>query len=359
MEPNLKIAVILPRGMHFGPRAATSIDLCVRDSVRFSRFAGSTTIICENIDEPFDGFNLEKYAPASKARRVKSVSKIIRSIGPDLIVVHQHLPSAGMIASRFPKIPVLLHKHNFIKATKGFRRFRRYRQMARLAGLVFVSDSCKNRFQDDYPRCRIPRFVARNGLPGDAWSSSPEKRDQIIAVGKIGRGKGMVEIAEALARVLPQHPGWSARIVGPLSDEADTVATFQRTLRGVERLEWVGALSHQAVIAEYLRSRISIVNSRREAFGRVAIEAFAGGTALVSSRVGGLEEVVGDACIPLACGSSDEIAARLDELLLKPERIEELAVAGRRRFERRFTIDRTAKALDDAYCDVTGSGPGD
>ena len=43
----MKIAVILPRGMHFGPKRATAIDLCVRDFVTFSRFRDTTAIFGE------------------------------------------------------------------------------------------------------------------------------------------------------------------------------------------------------------------------------------------------------------------------------------------------------------------------
>ena len=47
------IAYVLLRNSHFGPKGASSVELCVRDIVRHSRYAGSTPGRLPESGEPF------------------------------------------------------------------------------------------------------------------------------------------------------------------------------------------------------------------------------------------------------------------------------------------------------------------
>src|SRR3569833_1414309 len=49
-----KVLIVNPRGLHYGDRHATSIDLTVRVLIMHSRFRDGTTVIGDPIDHPFD-----------------------------------------------------------------------------------------------------------------------------------------------------------------------------------------------------------------------------------------------------------------------------------------------------------------
>ena len=53
-----KIAYVMLRNAHFGPRLAASVELCVRDLVVHSRYARSTLVVCPPVDEPFEGIEI-------------------------------------------------------------------------------------------------------------------------------------------------------------------------------------------------------------------------------------------------------------------------------------------------------------
>ncbi|MBY8976983.1 glycosyltransferase family 4 protein [Rhodobacteraceae bacterium NNCM2] len=345
----MTIAIVLPRNMHFGPARATSIDLVAHDAVAHSRYRDETVVICQQSDDYYDGFEIRPYPGGSTRARVRQVAEILREIGPSLIVVHQHLPSAAALARIFSETPVILHKHNFIEPVTWFRRMRRYRQLNRLAGIVFVSEACRTDFVRDFPGARARTFVAHNCLvPGD-WPPAPEKAREIVAIGRIEHRKGQVEIAEALSRVLPEFPDWRARFIGALEDDAEVATAFRRLVEASPQIDWPGPVPFAEIVAATRRASIAVVNSRKEAFGRVAIEAFAGEAALISSDCGGLKEVIGDAAAILHTGDADEIATHLRDLLGDQAKREELAQKGRQRFEELFTPAVTASQLDDAY----------
>ena len=351
----MKIATILPRNMHFGPEAATSIDLCVRDTIQFSQFGRRTTVICQEGSEHYPGVDLFSYPQGSTRRKVRYIAGPLRALEPDLIVVHQHLPSATAIARTMPDTPILLHRHNFMKPTTGPRRLFRYRQMRALAGIVFVSNACREAFLRDYPKASPPIYAAHNGLVQKDWPFEGIKSREIIAVGRVEPAKGSLEIAEALAAVLPDHPDWTARFVGALSDDRDFVQEFEAIVNGNPQITLSGFVPFHDVVAATRQSSITVVNSKCEAFGRVAIEAFAGGAALISSDVGGLREVIGDAALVVRQGSATEIEMHLRRLLENEEFRLDLARRGRERFEQNFTMEVVARDMD-AICKSVVSG---
>lgn len=150
-----------------------------------------------------------------------------------------------------------------------------------------------------------------------------------ITVGFIGRlvpEKGIDVLMDAVAR----SPRLALRIAGagPLADEL----AFRAAERGIaERFEFVGAIPPDAVGEFYRGVHVLAVPSLAttrwtEQFGRVAVEAMAHGTPVVSSDAGSLPDVVGGAGIVVRQGDAAALADAL--LAAGGERCDELVVAG-------------------------------
>ena len=102
MARDPKIAYVLLRNAHFGPRLASSVELCVRDLVLYSRYARSTLVACPPVDEPFAGVEIATIADVSLGGNVAKalgVARLLRRRGIDIAVVENHLPAAALIAA--------------------------------------------------------------------------------------------------------------------------------------------------------------------------------------------------------------------------------------------------------------------
>lgn len=352
----MRIAVVLPRNMRYGPEGATSIDLCARDAALHSRHCADMTVICEAGPGLFDDVPVATFRARTTFGRVREIARIARDLAPDLIVTHQHLPTAAGIAARLPGTPTLLYMHGMPRALRGWRRWVKARRHDRLAGLIFVSHAARDAFATLYPDVAAPAFVVPNGLDAAPWLCARERADEIVCVGRIEPEKGSLEIARALADVLPEHPGWRARFVGPESRDPSYARAFAEAVAACPAIAWEGALPFERMREVALSARIAVVASRSEGFGRVAIEAFAAGLALVSTRAGGLDEVIGDCAWPLARGDRAEIAQALRRVIADKSLREDLAARGRARFQAHFTIDAFASAFDAAVESVAKSG---
>ena len=348
------IAIVLPRGTSFGPLRATSIDLCVHDFVSHSRFAKHTAIHSGAVEIPFSGFDLrfDGGGPANQMGKAVRIASRIRNEGATLTVVHQHLPSA-FVLSKLLHHPVLLHAHNFQKAMPpSINRWLRRWRYSGLAGIIFVSEECRSDFQRNWPDLKIPTFVVHNGLDLSRWTPAPQKRKRIFVVARAAPEKGVLEAAEAVQKTLPHLPGWTSLFV---LSEVDRHPTYYAQIQRIAEasggsITLLANQPHQRVKEIMEDSEIALVPSKwAEPFGRTAIEAHAGGAALISSGRGGLREVSADAALYVDPEDSDSLIATMQKLARDDALRRGLADLGRARVSKLFEIKNISSKLDDVY----------
>ncbi len=101
------------------------------------------------------------------------------------------------------------------------------------------------------------------------------------------------------------------------------------------------------MLDHYSRAAVVVVPSRYESFGLVVIEAMRAGVPVISTAVGGLAELIDDQITGLLVPVDDSVAlARaITDLLNDAARRQATGAAGRRAWERRWTLKTMAQAL--------------
>ena len=363
MARDLKIAYVLLRNAHFGPRLASSVELCVRDLVLYSRHVRTTLVACPPVDGPFEGVEIATIPDVSVGGNVAKalgVARLLRRRGIDIAVVENHLPAASLIAAT-SGARVLLHSHAYETAPRGAAGIAAARlKVAPLAGLAFVSEDALARFRANFPFARAPMRAIPNGLDMQDWSATEAKDPTIVGVGRALADKGHIEAMAAIASALKGRPDWSARfILSAAEREPETVRTLRNaaeTSGGRVRID--ANMPHAEVKAAWEKAAIGLALTRTpEPFGRTALEALASGTALIASGLGGLAEVCGPCAVTVDPNDAKGLAAALGALMDAPDRRADLARAGRRRVEALFDIRTVARRMDDFIDVCTGDGP--
>lgn len=358
----LSVFHVMPRAMYFGAARATSIDLCVRDLIKASRFAQTTQVFAESVEDEFEGVALRPF-PRSAISATRSRAHYVASLAaaqkPDIIIVQQHLPTAAAIARRCPEARVVLQMHNFQKADyaaaslkdwlrRGYKRAR----YKRLAGLLHVSEACSQAFAAQWPDIELPQAVVHNGLDFADWTPAATRAPEVLFAGRCVAEKGGLEAAQGVARVLGTRADWSARFV--LSAVQGNAAYLQAVRSALGPLGERARIEIQRPFADvkaaFEAAAIALVPSiMSEPFGRTALEAHAGGAALISSGSGGLREVSGSSALYLPEVTAGAIASAVDRLIDQPELRAQLARDGTAWAHGRFTIAEQAGRLD-AFC---------
>ncbi len=358
MARDPSIAYVLLRNSVFGPKGAASVELCVRDLARNSRYAGSTLVVCPKVDEPFDGVAIETVPDAAfggNLAKAWSVGRMLRRRRVDIAIVENHLPVAALIAS-VARLPVILHSHAYENAAKGrLKRVVRDAELSRISGLAFVSEDCANRFLANFPKASGPMRAVPNGLDMAAWSDTGPKEKTILSVGRALDDKGHVEAMAAIVRLLPSRPDWRARFILSATDrEPKTVQTLRKAAaRMAGQVTIETNLPYAEVKAAWEKAAVAIVLTKTpEPFGRTALEALASGAALLTSGLGGLAEVCGPHAEIANPAGSEGLVVRLASLLDSQNLREKLARAGRARVASLFDIGVVAKRMDDFIDEV-------
>jgi len=340
----------MPRNMAFGPHGATAIDLCVHDIVTRLPTDVTVTVYAEDNVTPFDDLppNVSlKLFPRRSWRQKQSflprIASALRLDAPDVIVVQQHLPSAAAMVRLVSHVPVLLHAHNFQWHGRGLKRVLQKRRYQRLAGIIFVSNACRDDYHRHWPDVAIPAHVVPNGVDITRWQPHAERQKNIVFAGRLTPDKGVLPLVQAVANVLPNYPDWRADFIfGEQDKHPDYKKQVLAALQPVTAQTTVRAQQPYAEVKRlYESAGVAVVPSAyREAFGRVAIEAMAGGAALVSSTNGGLDEVIGDAAVRLPEITAPAIENALRLLLADSALRAEYAARGRARAAE-FTLANT------------------
>lgn len=180
------------------------------------------------------------------------------------------------------------------------------------------------------------------GLPGEHG---------ILVAGRVREEKGVHVFVDAMIRLLPRHPGWTAVIAGRVKPEDRAFADALRT-RAAEaglagRIRFEGEVDAADMPAWYARCLITVACPLYEGFGLTVIEAMAAGCAVVATRTGAFESMVvpGETGTLVAPGSADELAAALEPMLADPHRTAAMGARGRARACARFSIEAEARGI--------------
>lgn len=341
--------------MHFSPRLATSSELTVHDLIVQLPSHHSAIVYGQDVDDPYTDISCLLFPRRTKFDdRILAyrISQAISKDDTDIIVVEQHLPTAVKIHHFLSNVPILLHRHNDYDPPhkNKFRRWIQSRRFKSIAGIAFVSEHSRQHFLAHWgSNISCQTYVIPNGLNLSRFNpfSIVDRSSEILFVGRSIPEKGGLELARALRHVLPRHSNWQARfIIGNPDTDPDYRQTLISTLELVKNQVHI---EYQRPWAEvqyaYEHAAIAVVPSIwDEPFGRTALEAMAGGAALISSTRGGLNEVVEDAAVRLTDITPDTIAAALTDLIDHPEKRAALSTRGLEQ-AKKFTIETQVEAF--------------
>jgi mannosyltransferase len=195
---------------------------------------------------------------------------------------------------------------------------------------------------------------AEAGLPG---------RYAIGCFGRVRAQKGTDVFVEAMCRLLPRYPDFSAVIVGAITADQTGFANDLKTriqAAGLSsRIVMTGELPLDDLPRWYRRLTIYAFTSRNEGFGLTLLEAMSVGAALVASRAGAAELVVEDGVSGVLTppGDVEALATALEPLLRDPASAVAMGERARKRVIAQFSLDAEADKIAEVYRSIKQSMP--
>lgn len=194
---------------------------------------------------------------------------------------------------------------------------------------------------------RITVFYYSLPDPGCAEGErTAAKGAQVVCAGRLEPSKGQDVLIRALALLRGEIPEPLVEFVGDGSRRKSLEELAEQL--GVARYcVFRGAATHQEVLRRMRSAVVTVVPSRSEAMGCVAMESLAVGTPVIASRAGGLPEMVRDGVdgYLVQPDQPEALSERLQALLRDVRARETMGRNARERFLEHFEQGRSTEAL--------------
>src|SRR3954447_7708892 len=229
----------------------------------------------------------------------------------------------------------------------------------RMDAIIAASDSSASYLKRD--ATVIPHGVDtdRYAPPADRAAALAEAalpgRYAIGCFGRVRAQKGTDVFVDAMCRLLPRYPDFSAVIVGAITIDQTAFANDLKArieAAGLQsRIVMTGELPIEELPRWYRRLTIYAFTSRNEGFGLTLLEAMASGAALVASRAGAAEIVVEDGVTGVLTppGDVEALVAALEPLLRDPASATAMGARARQRVIAQFSRDAEANGIAEVY----------
>lgn len=226
---------------------------------------------------------------------------------------------------------------------------------------------------------RVPHKVVLHGVDVERYQPAADREQEwratglpgrhgIGVFGRVRRQKGTDLFVDAMCRLLPRYPDFTAVIVGAVTPEQTWFAEGLKARAAAAglsgRIRFLGELPPGEIPLWMRRMTVMVSPQRWEGFGLVPLEGMASGAAIVATRVGAARQLVveGETGHLIEPDDLDAMVEKIEGLLKDPARAAELGRRGRTHVLERFTVGREAAEIQSVYesCwNATGSCPPD
>ena len=306
LQSQPSIDILLPSKERFGPANAGAVSTVVHDLIRASDTPACFHVFGTPVTTPFADVDFTALLPRQRwlnGNNIGFAKAYLHHLRdrpkPDLVEVHGRCHVAALIKEKRPDLKVALYLHNDPRDMKASRTAaERTALLRQMAAVICVSDYIGGCFLDDLDvsdDMAAKVRTARNGVARRLTAPST-KSPMVLLVGRMVPEKGILECAEAVARALAGHPEWEVVIVGATHFQTAPPGSYEDKVKAAlaplgSRARMTGFLPVDEVRSLQERAAIIACPSLwQEPMGKTAIEALAAGSALLTTRRGGIPE---------------------------------------------------------------------
>lgn len=189
----------------------------------------------------------------------------------------------------------------------------------------------------------------RTGLPG---------KYGIGTFGRVRPDKGMDIFVEAMIRLLPEFPDYTAVIAGlctPQYEDFQAQLVAKIASAGLsDRIIFLGVIGPDEVATWYQNVLITVACPRYEPFGLTPLEGMACGCAVVASDTGAFKMIVEEGVTGhvVPTDNIESLTLALRKVMPNPTLLDSMGKSGRRRVESGFSVEREAEGIAAVYAAV-------
>ncbi len=327
------------------------------------RVAGpaSTRGAIENLGWPVVDLELGRFSVSTFFRRQRrDFDALLRQYKPDLVHA-QGADASGYLAVRsgWPAV-VTIHgilsecarlRTNLVKRLRELAQARltEHHVVERAAHIIAISPYVANYYRSrlhgaiyDVPNAVAPQYFELERKP---------VAGRLLFAGRISRGKGLIDLVHAVARVSEMVSEVILAGAAPDRDFASQLRAVIDDAGQTSKFGIMGLLDERSLLDEFAKASALVLPSYQETAPMVIQQAMAAGLPVIATRVGGIPNQIDDEASGMLfdAGNINQLADRLRRVLTDQELSRRLAMAAQARATESFTAEKVAFATRAAY----------
>jgi len=270
----------------------------------------------------------------------QSFRKLLRDF--DCVVANTIRAWPAVRAARLEGVPVMWWLHETLAGDHFLREDANLRAALPLADFILTPTertSAVYRPFTDHPVRRL-----RSGIPDVGVSTASRKggRLQFLLLGSMEPRKGQDILVEAVRQLPAESQDLTEfKIVGRMM-VPEFAGTVAKAAKGLKNLSIEDEVSHTDALDLLRQCHVLVCASRDEAMPMTIMEAMSLGKAIISTKVGGVSEVLrdGENALIVNAENAPELSAAFERLVTERDLIGKLSRNARTTYEQNFTLDR-------------------
>jgi glycogen synthase len=315
---------------------------------------------------------LESKLPFSRVLNTLAVNLAFNNTALDSQVVHCHTWYtffAGFLAKQLYHVPLVVTMHS-LEPLRPWKEeqlgpgyalsswIERY-TVAQADRVIAVSAEMKADILRYYNVAPEKVTVIHNGIDLEQYRLTTDRSylvekgismPYVLFVGRLSRQKGILQLLEAMTYL--KDTGMKLVLCASAPDTPELEREVRQAVDANPNIIWLNEMVPRAKVVQlYSHALMFVCPSIYEPFGIINLEAMACQTPVVSSRVGGIKEVVvdGETGLLVEPDQPQELAAALYRLSENPDLRRRFRIAGRKRVEEHFGWDVIARRTVELY----------
>ena len=225
-----------------------------------------------------------------------------------------------------------------------------YEELFTRCDLALVLSPSIKRKVEEYIGCTHRVEVLYNPCPTINTTTPFSKREkEILFAGTLNSNKGYSDLIKGFAKIAKKHPDWKVVFAG--NGEIDKAKSLARSLGIENQCVFLGWVNGEQKDSAFRRASVLCLASYQEGFPMAVLDAWAYAVPVVSTPAGGLIDIIeeGKNGLLFGAGNIDQIAEKLETILVDTALREHIAQESRFMAETTFNINIINHQLGDLY----------
>lgn len=202
--------------------------------------------------------------------------------------------------------------------------------------------------------------ILENAIPMQVYQPPKGQREKvfqgpvILFAGEVGERKGAYDLLAIIPELVLQVPRVTVQLAG--NGDLDKIQALAKSLQIEKHIHLMGWVSAEKMIGLYHQADLFVLPSYHEGLPMAILEAMASGLPVVSTRVGGIPELIGNGENGFLINPGDRKAllGALIALLGNSALREEMALKNVQKIREKYDITNYIEKLKSLYLEILG-----